>query len=337
VKRSYIVSLALSSVFMSLHCNNGSKDFYNSKTGIYAEKEGASVANVTQKPTGELAGTIGRSATRGQEAQENNETFSRVSSFSDPSRFIKIKTTKEIASDEIDFWARQMSEHALFFHLGFEDAQLKQEALDIHKKLEQFRTDFNESPQDMALMNTLLPLLQEERAFQIKCLKVLDEGKWIGWIFPLFINHTTLELDYLTDKLNAIKYSPEDEIVFWNRINSEHASFAAHLLDPSERELFLKADKLSMKFNKIPKSENEMMLNLSLKASKELDAFNKTARSAGKKVKSVIHPVLLDHVIREGERSIKTLKSLGLEKESAQLERQYRKQVKSYKNKGKAQ
>ncbi|HEV2601840.1 MAG TPA: DUF2935 domain-containing protein [Candidatus Babeliales bacterium] len=330
MKKIILMALVLSACATQAKKSEKTKDFYNPKTGIYAAKPGASVKNISQQPTGELKASMGKSAVKGQEATENSKPFSRVSDFSNPSRYMEIKAPVAVASDEIDFWVRQMSEHALFLHLGFEDAQFKAEALEIHQLFEDFRTTFNANPNSMEHMNTVLPLLKREREFQIKALTALEEGKWIGWIFPLFINHTTLELDYLTDKLNAIKYSPQDELVFWNRINSEHAAFAAHLLDPAERELFLKADKLSMKFNNIPKSEKEMMVKLSLKASKELDEFNKTARTAGKAVKSIIHPVLLDHVIREGERSIKTLQELNLHKEAGEFASQYQRQVQQY-------
>ena len=295
---------------------------------VYGQPEDV-VQNLTPVKSEHLA-TIGMSKSKGQEARENTKPFSRVSNFSDPSRFVQIKVDAEIAANEIDFWARQMSEHALFAHLGLEDPDLKQKALETHQAFEEFRSKFNENPNDLGFMNTILPLLEKEREFQINGLKALEEGKWIGWIFPLFLNHVTLELDYFVDKLNGIKYSTEDEILFWNRINSEHAAFAAHLLDPSERDLFLKADKMSVKFMNIPKSEKEMMIRLSLTASKQLDQFNKKAQAAGKTVKSIIHPVLLAHVIREGERSIQTLSKLGLHKESAKFANQYQEQVESY-------
>jgi hypothetical protein len=295
---------------------------------VYAQPEDV-IQNVTEV-IAEHPETQGRSSAQGQEAAENNRPFSRVSNFSDPSRFIEIKVDLEVAANEIDFWARQMSEHALFAHLGLEDPALKQTALETHQALENFRAKFNQNPNDIDHMNSLLPLLKAEREFQVGGLKAIESGKWIGWIFPLFLNHITLELDYLVDKLNGIKYTPKEEVLFWNRINSEHAAFAAHLLDPSERELFLKADKMSVKFDKIPKSEKEMMIRLSLKASKELDKFNKTAQAAGKTVKSIIHPVLLAHVIREGERSIETLTNLGLHKEANKFAQQYEAQVYEY-------
>lgn len=288
------------------------------------------VQNLSPIVSQEPSQTIGTSNIMGQGTQENNARFSRVSDASNPSRFQMIKVNAETASDEINFWVRQMSEHALFNYLGLEDPNLKQESLDLHTSLEGFRKKFNNNPFDLKLMDTVLPLLEKERKFQIKVLSMMDEGKWVGWIFPLFENHITLELDYLVDKLNGIKYSAQDEVLFWNRINSEHAAFAAHLLDPSERDLFLKADQMSEKFYNIPASEKDMMMRISLQYSEQLDEFNKTAQSNAKTIKSVIHPVLLEHVIREGERSIKTLKSLGLHVESSKFEQQYNDQILQY-------
>jgi|GEM_PF-6832209 len=242
----------------------------------------------------------------GQQAQENNAQFSRVANHSPHSRFMHIKINPKAAANEIDFWVRQLSEHALFLHLGLEDKKLKKEALRLHTKFEHFRRKFNEEHRDIHLMNSVLPLIEKEREFKVQVLNRLESGEWLGWLFPLFVNHTILELDYLVDKLNGVSYGFQEELQFWNRINSEHALFASHLLDPKERTLMLAADAAAQKFNQTG-GEYNTMLQLSLRASKELDAFNKEARAAGKNVQSVIHPVLLDHVIREGERSIVTL------------------------------
>ena len=266
----------------------------------------------------------------GRKSRKNNATFSHVSNFSDPSRFARIKADARTASNEIAFWARQMSEHALFSHLGLEEPKLKKTALQAHKKFEDFRKRFQAKPMDLDVMNQILPLLKEQREFQVKLLQLLEQGAWIGWTFPLFVNHITLELDYFVDKLNGIQYTAQEEVAFWNRINGEHAAFNARFLDPSERELLLKADRTSVKFNKIPKTEYEMMVKLSLTATKELDEFNKAARAQGKAVKSIIHPVLLDHVIREGEHSIEILKSLGLQEDSERLARQHAQEMEQY-------
>lgn len=249
----------------------------------------------------------GKSKFFGQQSEENNSQFARVSNSSPHERFIRIKINPEIAANEIDFWVRQLSEHALFLHLGLEDKKLKKEAFQLHTKFEHFRRKFNAEIRDMCLMNSVLPLIEKEREFKVRVLNRLEAGEWLGWLFPLFVNHIILELDYLVDKLNGVTYSFSQELQFWNRVNSEHALFASHFLDPKERSHILVADAVAQKLNQTNDQEYTTMLQLSLNASKELDAFNKQVRASGNGVQSIIHPVLLDHVIREGERSIKTL------------------------------
>ncbi len=309
-----------------LHSNVFAQQGYSRKKRDGAKRN---MSYNTQK-SGRKVDAIERSKNSGQAVRENVTRFGQVSKTSDPSRFEGIKVDANIALNEINFWARQMSEHALFNHLGLEESDLKQEALKIHKSLEAFREKLNKDSLDLKHMNEILPLLQQEREFQVKIIKMLEEGKWVGWLFPTFENHITLELDYFVDKLNGKKYSPMDEVKFWNKINSDHAGMTAHLLDPSEKEAVSKANALSDNFYNMPKNEKEMMIKLSLKATKELDAFNKKSKAKGKAVKSIIHPVLLDHVIREGEYTIQKLNSLGLCKESAQVKRDHNKQVRQY-------
>lgn len=281
--------------------------------GLMHINTNSSLPNLQTSVVAESEKTISENSVKqGTLAQENNNPweYSQVFLKTNSKKFKEIKVDAQTASNEIDFWVRQLSEHALFLHLGLEDKKLKKQALHVHKKFEKFREEFNNNPLDIELMNSALPLIKKERHFKVNVLKRLNNGEWIGWIFPLFVNHTILELDYLVDKLNGIQMTFAEELEFWNRINSEHAAFAAHLLDPQERESVRTADAQSEKFKTLPQDEIDMWLKLSLEASKELDAFNKKARTAGKGIKSVIHPVLLDHVIREGERSILTLKNL---------------------------
>jgi len=223
-------------------------------------------------------------------------------------RFTTIKIADVAAQSEVAFWSRQLSEHALFLHLGLEISELKDRALALHKKFERFRKDIK--PDSMA---TILPLCKELREFKDLVFIRLNGGEWIGWIFPLFARHILLELDYFVDKLNGIEYSDREEVVFWDVINCEHAEFAAHLLDPTERDLSKKGNRFSKKFSKLVKSEKDMMVRMSLKSAQELDEYNKQAQSGIKAntVKSVIHPVLIDHVIREGQRSIEALQRVA--------------------------
>jgi hypothetical protein len=227
----------------------------------------------------------------------------------DPGRYEAIRIDVERAIDEIQFWSRQESEHMLFFHLGIEEHALKQRALELHYAWEKFRSNFFSDPNNT--MDQVLPLLKESREYHINIITRLLMGQWLGWIFPRFAIHVTLELDYLVDKLNGVPFSREDEIAFWNTINGDHADFDARLLDPTERLLIKVATYFGTKFKRIPASSRETARRVSLQASYELDVFHKTARQLQQAnlLRSVIHPKLTDHVIREGERSIQTLES----------------------------
>ncbi len=224
-------------------------------------------------------------------------------------RFTSIKTSTEKARDEINFWSIQMSEHALLLHLGLEDPVLKQRGLELHEKWEKFIANLPTEP-----FSNVLPLLEELRAYKLKVVQTLQSGLWIGLIFPSFARHITRELDYFVDKLNDVLFSDKEEVKFWDKINSDHAGFSSHLLDITERELSLEADYLSQKIKRIVRSEREMFIKISLKAAKELDEFNRSAQRCilRNKIASIIHPVLIAHVIREGERSIQTLSRLEL-------------------------
>lgn len=194
----------------------------------------------------------------------------------------------------LEMWVPQMGEHALFLHLLLADAKLKDEAGDIYIRWRKFYCD-----NKMENFNELYPLLAELKSFKAHVLKRLNVGEWLGWAFPQFVEHILRELIYFEEKLNGRVFSQSEEIKFWNEINSEHAGFASHLLDPSERELTDKADATSKKIENLPITD----LVLALEAGRELTEFNKQTLHAAlsNKVKSVIPVSLLKHVIREGE------------------------------------
>lgn len=219
--------------------------------------------------------------------------------------------SKEVAADEINFWARQMSEHALFLYLGIVDEQLKAQGLQLHQEFEQYRKLIGQQP-TIENYSKIIPLLHKLRIYKLTVYNTLNTGKWIGWIYPAFAEHVLLELDYFLDKLTGRQFSPADEIAFWNKERSGEAGLTAHLLDPSEHARVKQAMELSMKIKCPPKSEADMLIGISLKNYKELDAFNKQAKTAmaNNAIKSIIHPVLLDHVTREGARAIEIFSRL---------------------------
>ena len=89
----------------------------------------------------------------------------------------------------------------------------------------------------------------------------------------------------------------------------EHADFIAHLLDPAERDLIMKAMLTGDNFHKmhdsLPASKDPLE-----NAVNEIVDF-KTAAEKGivtGKIRSIIHPTLADHVRREALKAADDLK-----------------------------
>lgn len=102
---------------------------------------------------------------------------------------------------------------------------------------------------------------------------------------------------------------------FWNRIMMEHAMFIRGLLDPTEAELFESADEFSKDYAKLleacEKSQSKAMTEVSLMETMKFRDF-KAAGTEGIeqcKIRSVILPLLGDHVLREANHYIRLLES----------------------------
>lgn len=148
--------------------------------------------------------------------------------------------------------------------------------------------------------------------------------------YPLLIDHIRREailfIEMLTklqnreDPIDTLKEALEHE-AFWNLIMAEHSEFIRGYLDPSERELFSLANDFANKFYELEKNvysasvNKERFLaitNNTLKATAEIQNF-KTQGTIGLlecKIKSVIIPLLGDHVIREANHYLNLLERL---------------------------
>lgn len=125
--------------------------------------------------------------------------------------------------------------------------------------------------------------------YQKDILSIMNTGKWIGWLWPTFIEHITMEMEYFLTRISLQPPTCDEEIAFWNHVNSEHAIMAAQLLDHTEEQLHATAMNLSKEIGELT-SEANMYAMISLKYGKQI------------KPRAIIHPVLLDHIIREGKR-----------------------------------
>lgn len=237
--------------------------------------------------------------------------------------------------EEIQFWSRIMKEHSLFLRLGFrcEDTQLIAEANQFYRIFEQIEqrshTFTNQTdPLLIRRFNSEVQLAATKiYAFKRKVLGLILTCQLPGANnFPLLVDHISREANYFRKRLielNEGKMQPLadaiiKENVFFLRIMADHAKFIGHLLDPSERKLIDMAREFSNDFDELlfqardlegmkPYSQTVPMLDQFLDQNRvsvvSLRDFKKTARDLIEecKIKSIIHPLLADHVFREAD------------------------------------
>lgn len=243
--------------------------------------------------------------------------------------------------DEVRFWSRIMKEHSLFLKLGFrcEDTQLIQEANGYYSVFEQIETkadqyNANTDPQTIRAFNVeVYNAAVHIYVFKRKVLGLIINCKLPGGNnFPLLVDHTSREANYFRNRLaelNNGQLEPLhdaiiDENVFFLKIMADHAKFIGHLLDPSERKLVEQARDFSNDFDTLlwqaqdlssmrPQSQSQPLLTQFLDQNRvsvvSLRDFKKTARDLIEacRIKSIIHPLLADHVYREAERFLEII------------------------------
>jgi hypothetical protein len=243
--------------------------------------------------------------------------------------------------DEIRFWSRIMKEHSLFLRLGFraDDKQLIMEAnqfFQIFERIEQRSHSFTNQtdPEQIRRFNSEVQQAATNIfAFKRKVLGLILSCQLPGANnFPLLVDHISREANYFRKRLielNEGKLKPLadaiiKENVFFLRIMADHAKFIGHLLDPSERKLIDMARNFSNDFDELlfqardlegmrPHSQTVPLLDQFLDQNRvsvvSLRDFKKTARGLIEecKIKSIIHPLLADHVFREAEHFLEII------------------------------
>lgn len=231
------------------------------------------------------------------------------------------------------FWLRIMKEHALFLGDGFnrKDTQLIQQTDRFYHFFEQQEKKAHQVPKNAALVRKLneesIELVHGFRNFKRNLLILIINCKVSGFNFPLLVDHIAREAEYFMRTLKKfnkgilepIQDAIINENVFWLKIMMEHSRFIASLLDQSERNLVNTARKFgddfeillnqardveSMLYRKQPTYPIIGKMNKdSESAATELRAFKKAGldliRSC--QIRSVINPLLADHVVREAD------------------------------------
>lgn len=142
--------------------------------------------------------------------------------------------------------------------------------------------------------------------------------------YPLLIDHIRREAKLYRLYIKQIESNKdlcEDDIrkteLFWNQIMMEHSLFIKGLLDPTESELINTSNKFANEFCELikkAKNATEMTIcnvtNETLAETIKLRDFKKagTKGIADCEIRSIILPLLADHVLREANHYIRLLK-----------------------------
>jgi hypothetical protein len=162
-------------------------------------------------------------------------------------------------------------------------------------------------------------LLEEVIKFKEQLLSLVLECRLGLMLYPEMLKHLIEEAKLYLSILNCLleKSLPEsqlcDELNFWNHIMMEHAEFVDGMLDPSEEELKATAEEFVRRFetllNECTKIPAEKFIKKSMDATMDIRDFKKAATEGllECEIKSIIPPILADHVLREANHYIRIL------------------------------
>ena len=144
--------------------------------------------------------------------------------------------------------------------------------------------------------------------------------------YPLLIEHIIREAKLYRDYIVKLENNEDVEEIdnrdiketqlFWDRIMMEHALFIRGLLDPAENNLIDTSDKIAKEYDMIIKKARRMtdetMSDVTMETLNETIKIKDFKQAGTKgidecKIRSIILPLLGDHVLREANHYIRIL------------------------------
>ena len=170
-------------------------------------------------------------------------------------------------------------------------------------------------------------LISELIVFKATVLEMQNRCKMFTVNYPLLIEHILREARLyleLVRKLQRqgfidLKRDVLEQEAFWNRIMAEHSKFIRGLLDPTERELFAIANDFANEFDQLEREAiaaidrmipGEKVTEDSLIATEAIRDFKAQATEGllSCNIRSIIIPLLGDHVLREANHFLRLLR-----------------------------
>jgi len=168
-----------------------------------------------------------------------------------------------------------------------------------------------------------ISLLERVISFKKRILSLDNECKIFIFLYNELLDHIIHEAEYYLELLKALqkKELPQKnlcgELNFWNHIMAEHAMFIDGMLDPSERSLKENAMSFAEDYEKLVRECTRTAENQIKRESLQLTGGFRNFKRAGTegilgcKIKSIIPPLLGDHVLREANHYLRLLRTLN--------------------------
>lgn len=151
-------------------------------------------------------------------------------------------------------------------------------------------------------------LLEKTVTYQSKIKGILQEGKWIGFVYYSFVEHVQNETKYFEKKINGTMIPLNDELTYIVDHDATELAVTEKLVDPintnSELEKILKMFS-NKEFKGMSDSERKILKSITGKS--DIDTvikYNNAILDAKlpDPLISIINPIIAKHVTREFER-----------------------------------
>jgi hypothetical protein len=193
---------------------------------------------------------------------------------------------------------------------GMEDPQITSEMVQMVRQL---------NAQTMPLLDGLIE-------FKTRVLNDVLACNMFTVNYPLLIDHILREANMYRSQLTALESgeSPDTNVketeLFWDQIMMEHALFIRGLLDPTEGDLINTSNDFAMEYATLleqARSATDMTIEKitgeTLQETLKYQDFKEAGTSGISecKIRSIILPLLGDHVLREANHFIRILKQFS--------------------------
>ncbi|MGE5583402.1 MAG: DUF2935 domain-containing protein [Bacillota bacterium] len=189
-------------------------------------------------------------------------------------------------------------------------------------------------PNPASMVDTVTRLNQRARVaiaglaeFKNRLLNEMITCRVFTFNYPLLIDHILREACFYLEMLERLQnrtvVDPVTDMInqeiFWNRIMAEHAKFIRGLLDPMEVNLFNTADNFGKQFDVLTaQAQNLLSQTFNLAAvteeSRQATVGIRDFKKQGTeglitcRIRSIAHPLLGDHVVREANHYLRLLR-----------------------------